>query len=654
MSRLAVSAEMPTISGMCGNDEAAPQSKADHPLRMSGRGVFYSFSFDLGPGLDIVEFADKMLRRNMAAVAGSPSRDDLRIPRRGVELDRRQKESFALVEFLKVLYSSEFSWRKLFKYNRRLALRILWGARFVMMRYFLAYAIYGQRVKTVRRANDQNVADVPRWSTEAQDQIGEVVEGYTNMLLDDHLLGAIRLRLEQEFYLPGYFEPSQPFIRIEMNRAYYWDKSHDDEPIEISLMAHRSGICMLTFAMPVAKEFGVREANDYLLAGSRPLDGIEISLPIFGKPKRPVSLNEYGLYMWQQSHSEMDWIVAKVPCRNSAKMSPETVFNSYLSAIQKTAGRKIFSEWRCNATLFLGPPTCACQGEEAKIRHVEEFSQLMVRARGGMPVQEEVAQDLLTNHLLNANEELWLSAGHAIHTSWDSGKIDYIKDLYMIEPIESAIIQHRQLQAIDNRTIHTRVEDRFLFAAQERLATGLPEYGRNLLVDINAPVIVEALAEKLKTPALYSRLNDRVKVLESVVNTRFTRKQSRRSLAISVIGISIVVVLLLPRIDEFLRKAHDLSPLGSLGSAVLKLFGTADRATVGIYAIVVVVTVIFFVATTVRVPRSRLRREKRDFGFATRGQLTLNRELGSPRDASMNGTDEIGDADPGSHTPPIS
>ncbi|MDX1875545.1 hypothetical protein SBI67_25780 [Mycolicibacterium sp. 120266] len=637
---------------MGGNDEATPQPRADHPLRMSGRGVFYSFSFDLGPGLDIVDFADKMLRRNMAAVAGSPSRDDLRIPQRGVELDRRQQEAFALVEFLKVLHSSEFSWRQLFKYNRRLALRVLWGARFVMMRYFLAYAIYGQRVKGVRRESDENVADVPSWSTEAQDQIGEVVEGYANMLLNDHLLGAIRLRLEQQFYLPGYFEPAQPFIRIEMNRAYYWDRSHDDEPIEVSLMAHRSGICMLTFAMPVAKEFGVLEANDYLLAGSRPLDGIEISLPIFGKPERPVSLNEYGLHMWQQTHSDMDWIVAKVPRQSVAKMSPETVFNAYLTAIQETAGRKIFSEWRCNSTLFLGPPTCKCHSEEVKGLHADELSQLMVRARGGMPLQDDVAEDLLKNHLLNSNEELWLSAGHAIHTSWDSSKIDYIKDLYMIEPIESAIVQHRQLQAIDNRTIHTRVQDKFLFAAQEQLATGLPEYGRNLLVDINAPVIVEALAEKLRTPALYSRLNDRVKVLESVVNTRFTRKQSRRSLAISVIGVSIVVVLLLPRIDEFLRKAHNLSPLDSLGSAVLELFGTADRATVAIYAIVVIVTVLFFIATTVRIPRSRLRRRKQEFGFATRGQLTLNRSLGSPRDLSMNDGDELGGADRESDVPP--
>jgi hypothetical protein len=38
------------------------------------------------------------------------------------------------------------------------------------------------------------------------------------------------------------------------------------------------------------------------------------------------------------------------------------------------------------------------------------------------------------------------------------------------------------------------------------------------MADINAPMVVEGLAEKLKTPQIYSRLNDRVKVLESIVN----------------------------------------------------------------------------------------------------------------------------------------
>jgi hypothetical protein len=192
------------------------------------------------------------------------------------------------------------------------------------------------------------------------------------------------------------------------------------------------------------------------------------------------------------------------------------------------------TEWRCSTTLFQGAPKCGCNGAEAKTRHEVEFAQMMVRCIAPMPVTDDVRQDLLRNHLVESDQELWLSVGHAIHTMWKYDRVDYTRDMATIEPIESAILQHRQLGAIDHRTVNVAVRDSDLFAAQQQLATGLPEYGRNLMTDINAPGVVEGLAAKLRTPQLYSRLNDRVKVLESVVNTRFTRKQSRRSLAVSI------------------------------------------------------------------------------------------------------------------------
>lgn len=39
---------------MNADGNAVPTPPADHELRMSGRGAFYSFSFDLGADLDLV------------------------------------------------------------------------------------------------------------------------------------------------------------------------------------------------------------------------------------------------------------------------------------------------------------------------------------------------------------------------------------------------------------------------------------------------------------------------------------------------------------------------------------------------------------------------------------------------------------------------
>jgi len=319
----------------------------------------------------------------------------------------------------------------------------------------------------------------------------------------------------------------------------------------------------------------------------------------------------------------------------SPKLSVLIVFYVYLIALQKIAGRRISTEWRCHTTLFQGKPLCGCNGAEAKERHGKDFAQLMVRARSRMPVTNEVREGLLKNYLLNSDEELWLTAGNAIHTFWQRDNIDYVSDIETVIPIESAILQYRQLEAIDHRTVNISVRDRDLFAAQKQLATGLPEYGRNLMTDINAPSVVDGLASKLKTPELYDRLNDRVKVLESVVNTRYTRKQSRRSLAISFVGLIIVVLLLLPRIKEFMDNLAKLTPAHSLVEAVNNFFGSPDRATVAIYILAIALTVLISGALTIRFSLSwsplrwlripRLLWPRRDFGYATKRDVVVQR-----------------------------
>jgi hypothetical protein len=618
------------------NDSAAMRSRTWHQLRMSGRGVFYSFSFDLGPGLDIVRLANRLLKKDMATVAASPSRQGLSLARRAVELDRQERDAAQLAAFLEVIGSGGGRWRGLFRASRRHTLRLIWTERKRLARIYSRRILLGHRVNGPISRQRQPAPPAPAWIQGSQQQLGEVISGLGRLMTDRHLIDVARLRLEQQLYLPGYFENIEPFIRIAMNRTYYSDESHEDEPIEISLMAHRSGICMLTFATPIAKNFGLEDGYKYLQAREREFRKVEVPTVIARPPRRHPSSIESDFILYQTSHSGLDWTVAAVPHGDNVRaISLVTIFTMYRSAIEKMAGRDMRGEWYCNTTLFQGTPSCGCVGVEAKERHSVEFAQLMIRSRSDMPVQDSIRDDLLKNYLVNSDEELWLSAGHAIHTLWEVDRVDYLRDLRIIEPIESAVVQHRQLQAIDRRTVNTHVRDYDLFAAQDQLAVGLPEYGRNLIADLNAPLVVEGLATKLKTPDLYSRLNDRVKVLESIVNTRYARKQSRRSTSISIIGLVIVVLLLLPRIDEFISKLGKLTPTRTFASALTDLFGTTDRTTFGIYAIAVVATVTFFMVATIRLPLSRLRRRKRNFGYATRHDIEVT--IGSPRTTSLPG-----------------
>lgn len=617
-------------------DTSPADQHSEHSLQMSGRGVFYSFSFDLGPDLDIIALADELLRKDMAAGAASPSDDGIRIPKRGVVLDREQAHAHHMHEFLSVLFSGDFSWRELFRHNRRMTLTIVWIHRFQLLRFYIHRVLFGQSPHKVVERSDE--IKLPKWVTEAQAQMNDISDSYADMLFHDHILGAARIRLEQSLYFPGYVDTGTPYLRIEMNRAYFTDQNYTNEPIEISLMAHISGICILTFAMPIAKNFGVSEAFNYMQVGKRGIKRFEISNPIMGDPDEHISLIETDVLLSTTSHGNLEWFCAQIPSaqQSSKVFTVDQIFVRYWDAITRAAGQKIETSkqskanrlpgWNCHTTLFQGSPSCSCNASEAKSVHSMEFGQIMTRASVNMPIQDAVRDEFLKNHLLESERELWLAPGHSIHTIWNEHEIDYISDLRIIIPIEFTILQHRQLQAIDHRTVQTQVRDEDLFSAQEQLATGLPEYGRILLADQNSPRIIRALSDKLQTPDLYRRLNDRVKVLESIVNTRFSRMQSKRSLALSIIGAAIVLSLLLPRVTELTGFLAKLTPAQSIINHINDFFGTGNATVLAIYCLIVLMAIVFFTAFPARPEFRMFRRRNRSFGYPTRGGLELTTE----------------------------
>jgi hypothetical protein len=88
----------------------------DHELRMSGRGAFYSFSFDLGADLELVTVANKLLKNGMATVAASPSRKGLRVGSRLVEAGRLHRSTQNTAEFLDTLYADgAIDFKRLFR-----------------------------------------------------------------------------------------------------------------------------------------------------------------------------------------------------------------------------------------------------------------------------------------------------------------------------------------------------------------------------------------------------------------------------------------------------------------------------------------------------------------------------------------------------------
>lgn len=447
--------------------------------------------------------------------------------------------------------------------------------------------------------------------------------------MDQIIMGGVRVRLEQEIYFPHFFLGVESFLRLELNHSFFTDEDFETEPIETSLMIHRSGVCILTFATPIARNIDIEAAHNISLSNTRHFREVKFSEPILYKRIVESMESKFTCLPDDEIHESLRWLtVSSKPDPDSPRISLLDVFFVYLVAIENAARRELQHEWRCYTTIFQGKPLCGCDGVQAKTMHATDFGQLLVRSKSRYPIVPELREELMQNQLVTTHAELWVSGGCAIHTNWISDEMNYLSDLEIIAPIEYAILQHAQLEAIDIRTVDVTTKDQDLFTTQLQLVASMSEYGRTHMSDIDAPRVVDAVSDRLNTPRIYDRLHERMRFSENIVNTRFNRKQSRRSVTIAALGFAIVVLLLLPRIVEFIDTARKNETLAGPLCKLIEFLGGYDNAVLWIYALSVVILLLIVAAFSFQ-PKFTWRTRK-NFGFATERDVSIIRDVPEP------------------------
>ncbi len=594
-------------SGRRKRSERSPegvQVEASHELLMTGRGSYYTYSFDLGPQLDIFKLADKLLTQDLATIAASPATDRLRVGRRVIEAEKAQRKTESLDEFISEMAVDRPSLRRLFRISKKLSLSIGYAAT---------------KVKFQSRFQGNVSDDSPLMNPleETKKMVKESSELLQKTLMDYHIYGALRTRIEQKEHFPRYFN-SEPYIRLEMQQVLISDPIAGDSPIEVSLMLHRSGICILTLSVEAGSELDFADMLS-MSGGSRKLNLMRISIPVMSNYGRSRGIKPGKYRGKSKSQSELNWVTIK---KEDAEEYGETlairsVFEVHLGALTHLSSRDLKSEWHCYTTLSLGAPACTCRGRECKDIHKSDFARLVARAKKETGISTSAEAELLENYLKLQDRELWISAGCAISIAWSEKQTDWTADLHNIIPLESAILQVRQLEQVDSITSAAVVRDKNLFKAQNILAVGLQEYRRNLLPGPDAPTIVETLTKKQGAPELYARLMDRVKVLESLVSTRYSRTQSRRSMAIAISGFLAVLLFLLPRITDSIRTFSEQGDWPLKASMNIdEFFGGRGSVVLWIYLIAIIAFFIAFVVVSFR-PRSFRPVPAKKFGYKT-------------------------------------
>lgn len=587
-----------------------------HPLSVYGCGAHYSFVLDFGPELDIRRAARRLLARELAIVASIAGSEDLRVNSEIIKLVQFRDDTDRLVRFMAELNSEQPSWLKLFRIDPLHALRI---------------ALILLRSIRVQRRSENRTPDAQ--SEDGLDdvtaQIKSIPDDMSRVVIDRMVMLGARLRPEEALHFPSYFR-SEPYIRMSLQRCFFertGSSKSEVSAIEVSLMLNRSGIGILTFSVDIDEKLSFEMAQEAMsprwthlreLTAAQPL--IDANLSWRRRWRKPGEWDEAERaegVLWRTEVLE----------DNETGYSLTDVFDMYINAVCGIIGRQLRNEWHVFPVLSLGKPLCECTSENFAASHRDHLTALVRRNAPDGKYSDSVYKKALDNVLPTVGTALYISSSTAVLIDYEADSANFIRDMTVaVSPIESALSQHEQLRQIDILTSETEIHEKNLFTAQRLLTTGLFEYQRDIYVDESMQLVVDAVLEHRRTAQLYSRLLDRVRSLEALVTSSYSRTQNRRALGLSFAGFGVVLLLLLPRIAE----AYDaFGRMGRWPSDTVQdlndLTGGREATILFAYLAVAILAVVSLGLISVRWRRPRTRRA---FGQSLNDRFALTLDNG--------------------------
>ncbi|WP_139765658.1 hypothetical protein [Gordonia sp. i37] len=598
-------------------------SGEDHLPSVVGHGAHYTFLVDFGPKTNARSVAHKLLVAGIGVAAGSMTSDELRVNRSLKKSISVEREMGTLSRFTSEIAKEHPSIRRAF-----------------MLKPLIIFRFLVRSLLTGWRKRPNSDTEVPsNWAEDMTVRFEKLSQGLAEEIINQTKMLGGRIDMERQLHTPAYTS-ADPYLRIALQPSYFdvtTPEGASDGAIEVSLMLHRTGICVVTLTVDSPKVLDFKQARQFVSPSWLEFESVQISQPIIDylsgwftrtrRRKRWRDAEEHSGTRWSSIHRD----------QVSYSISVTSVFETYMRAVC-TAAKVSYLSWQSFTTLSLGRPTCGCDAENFSSNHARSLVALMTKTSTSVNFREDAYPALLKNRLPIEEQALWLSPTSAILIDFNSDAPQYMQDMHRsVIATESALCQHGQLGQIDSMTTNAILRDDDLFVAQRALTSGLLEYQRDVYSEIGLRQIVDAIHQELGTHILYSRLLDRVGVMQSLVTSLYSRNQNRRSLFISASGLVLILVLLLPRLAETLRS---FVQAGGYPAALIQRIdgwtGGRGATTLILYTIVIVVSVAVFVALSVRWP---IRRGRGRFGYSTRGRFGIKVDLGRgnpPTDANSN------------------
>lgn len=502
----------------------------EHEATYVSSAVYYTFAFSLPPGTDIYKLADTLLQHDLATAAGSVSRG-VRYAHRFQEVQKNRK----IAETLATLRDVEEGKLRL----------VRWMARNPSTALLLL------RKKLVRVSRSKREKPNP--------ELIKIYEGFSRIPteLDDKMADAGLILGSQvavdEFLLSPDYLSDEPFIRLDLDSVFVESDLFADPEIMMSLLLHKSGVALLTFAATPGG--GLTTDNHLSVSSSNQVTFTKTFLDeALGKLLGRANKDRVIEDKWNESEDGIRW-------RETSWRDPlplQELFQAYSELIiTSTKRRAVHSPWMCYTTLFVDGIKCCSNKTKWLKRHTLDLAGLIARQWEYTNAKPSFVKRMLAReHGIRRYESKYFGAGNALLLRWhfrnDAQPTSGTDHLPTITIVQGALLQYWQLLALDARFTASRWKTSDLIEIQRQIIAGLDEYRGAKLMWEEAKAEEKEITSGLGIDTLYARILDRLGAIDQLMTARATIVGTRRNLLIAGLGSFATLLLGLPALKDLL------------------------------------------------------------------------------------------------------
>jgi hypothetical protein len=552
--------------------------------------TFYNFVFDIGKTINPITASRELLKRDFALASPNYETGE-------VEIAARFRKLLTLRE--RIQYLSELNG---ILESKGLRNTITWSVMHPRRFTRILPLVLRSAIKPSTPISSQ---DESRTTKDIlNDTLGFVDTAMTKL----QLIEALQHLSDKELFNPVYLGEI-PFTRVSLQPVFA-KINGEDVSMDITLLLHRTGVAVLTFAVEYKLPKTVSELNHILHAGQSVLENWEVVKDVLVDQATAEGIKPARL---RQSQIEIRYSSGVEWAKLNTTIRLTDLFEMHRTAIictlhhKRPWNLKQLNSWVRTPSWFAYPIVFIRRtepayygGEDFKKEHAKTLAKVLLRMEQAVELKPEIVKEIVSmDFALTDKNSYYVGQGHATMIYYQSVTDELVNQFGIDIPgqewlyryfqvsslIEALLVQKWILFTIDSRISSLPDNLTNLNNLKKDLLFGLEEYHDIIFSFGSANEIIEKSRETLNVNSAYRGVTAKLDRIEKLIEIINTQRQARRGLFLNVAIAIVTVIASLPAIDTIVANLTKWK----------LLFLPADKTTQILYLIVTGIVLILLI-----------------------------------------------------------